>query len=68
MSVKGLAVPAAEMGDTLVFGNGATEARQSLPKQKQSKIRGILMVVTAFMLIKSGLKMLKNRNVHKQII
>jgi hypothetical protein len=66
MSVKGLAVSAPEMADTLFAGSGATKAIQS--KQHQSKIRGILMVITALMLIKSGLKMLRNRNANKPIL
>lgn len=55
MSVKEFVDSAAEMTNTHTGGIG---------KQKQSKLRGILMVATAIMLISSGLKMLKNRHAH----
>lgn len=64
MSVKGLAASAAEMAGTRMVGNEANRTIQSMPKQKQGTIRGILMVATAIMLISSGLKMLRNRNAH----
>lgn len=60
MSVKGLVDSAVEMANTHTGVNGA----KSVPKQKQSKLRGVLMVATAIMLISSGLKMLKNRHAH----
>jgi len=63
MSVKGLIESATEIAGTRMVANGASQAIQSIPKQ-HSKLRGILMVVTAIMLISSGLKMLKNRNAH----
>ena len=61
MSVKELVESTAETAGTRMFGNGPKRAIQSVPKQ-HSKIRGVLMVATAIMLISSGLKMLKNRN------
>lgn len=61
MSVKGMVESAAGMAGTRTFGNSANRAIQSVTKP-QSKLRGILMVATAIMLISSGLKMLKNRN------
>lgn len=56
MSVKELVDSAAEKVNSRMGVNGA--------KQKQSKLRGILMVASAIMLISSGLKMLKNRHAH----
>ena len=64
MSVKGLVDSAAEMTNTHTGGIEANSAILSIPKQKQSKLRGVLMVATAIMLISSGLKMLKNRHAH----
>lgn len=64
MSVKGLVDSAVEMANTHTGVNGANTAIQSAPKQKQSKLRGVLMVATAIMLISSGLKMLKSRHAH----
>jgi hypothetical protein len=59
MSVKGLAVTAAELVGTRMVESGANKAIQSLPQQKQNKIKGLLMVVAGIMLFKSGLKLLK---------
>ena len=64
MSVKGLIESAAEMAGTRKAGNGKNGDLHSMPEHEHSKLRGILMVVTAIMLISSGLKMLKNRNAH----
>jgi UPF0716 family protein affecting phage T7 exclusion len=61
MSAKGLAVSAAESVGTRMVEKGATKAIQSLPKPKQDKIKGILMVAAAIMLIVSGLKLLKKQ-------
>jgi hypothetical protein len=59
MSVKGMAVSAAEMVGANIVGNKANKAIESLPKPKQNKIRGILMIASAVMLLMSGLKLVK---------
>jgi hypothetical protein len=64
MSVKGMAVSAAEMLGSSVVGKGANKALKSLPAQKQNKVRGILMIATAVIMFVSGLKLLKKRNVN----
>jgi hypothetical protein len=65
MSVKGMAVSAAEMVGTSMVERGANKAIQAFPAQKQNKIRGFLMIASAFMLFRSGLKLIKrNRNLN----
>ena len=67
MSAKGLAVSAAEIVGTRIVEKGATKAIQSLPKQKQNKIKGLLMVAAAIMLFVSGFKLVKKeRNVNRE--
>lgn len=64
MSAKGLAASAAELVGARMVERGANKAMQSLPKQKQNKIKGWFMVAAAIMLIVSGLKLLREeRNV-----
>ncbi|HEX6428587.1 MAG TPA: hypothetical protein VF008_12910 [Niastella sp.] len=65
MLAKGLAATAAELVGTRIVESGANKAIQSLPQQKQNRIKGVLMVVAGIMLFKSGLKLLKReRNVN----
>jgi hypothetical protein len=64
MSVKGMAVSAAEMLGSRVVEKKANNALKSLPAQKQNKVRGILMVATAVIMFVSGLKLLKKSNVN----
>jgi hypothetical protein len=65
MSAKGLAVSAAEMVGANIVGNKANKAIESLPKQKQNKIRGYLMIGSAIMLLVSGLRLIKkDRNLN----
>ncbi len=60
-----MAVSAANMVGSRIVGNGANKAIQSLPVQKQNKVRGILMIATAVIMLVSGFKLLKkNRNVN----
>ena len=59
MSAKGLAVSAAEIVGSSMVAKGANKAIQSLPPQKQNKIKGLLMIASAIMLLVSGLKLLK---------
>jgi uncharacterized membrane protein YqjE len=59
MSGKGLAVSAAEMVGTHIVESGAKKAIQSLPEEKQKKVRAILLVACAIVLIVSGLVMAK---------
>ena len=59
MSVKGLAVTAAEVVGTRIVERGANKAIQSFPDKKQNKIRGFMLVATAIMLFMSGIKLLK---------
>ena len=56
MSAKGLAVSAAEMVGTRIVSKKAGKAIDSLPVQKQNKIRGILMIASAVMLLVSGVR------------
>ena len=59
MSAKGMAVSAAEMVGANIVEKKANKVIQSLPKQKQNKIRGILMIASAVMLLVSGFKLVK---------
>lgn len=59
MSAKGMAVSAAEMVGANIVEKKVNKAIQSLPKQKQNKIRGILMIASAVMLLVSGFKLVK---------
>jgi hypothetical protein len=59
MSVKGMALSAAEMAGANIIEKKAHKAIESLPKQKQNKIRGILMIASAVMLLVSGYKLVK---------
>jgi hypothetical protein len=61
MSAKGLAVSAAELVGTSIVERGANKAIQSLPAQKQNKIKGFLMIASAIMLFRSGLKLVKKK-------
>ncbi|WP_207515295.1 hypothetical protein [Longitalea luteola] len=61
MKVKEMATSAAEMVGSRVVAKGANKAIQSLPMQKQNKIRGALMIGAAMFMLVSGLKMLKRR-------
>lgn len=61
MSVKGLAATAAEMARKSVADKKTNKALQALPKQKQDKFRGIIMIVSGVMMLISGFKMLKKR-------
>jgi hypothetical protein len=59
MAGKGLAVSAAEMVGTHIVESGAKKALQSLPEEKQNKVKAILLVACAIVLIVSGLAMAK---------
>ncbi|WP_133054703.1 hypothetical protein [Niastella populi] len=59
MSAKGLAVSAAEMVGSKIVAKKANKAIDSLPVQKQNKIRGIFMIASAVMLLVSGIRLLK---------
>lgn len=59
MSAKGLAASAAEMVGSRIVEKKANKAIESLPMQKQNKIRGIFMIASAIMLFVSGVKLLK---------
>jgi len=54
-----LAVSAAEMVGTHMVESGAKKAIESLPEEKQKKVRAILLVACAIVLIVSGLVMAK---------
>lgn len=58
MSAKGLADTAAELVGNHFVKNGANKAIQSLP-QKPNKIKGLLIIATAIMMFRSGLKLMK---------
>lgn len=59
MSAKGLAGTAAKLVGNHIAKNGANKAIQLLPQQKPNKIKGLLMIATAIMMFKSGLKLMK---------
>jgi hypothetical protein len=64
MSAKGMAVSAAEMVGARIVEKKANKAIDSLPVQKQNKVRGIFMIASAVMLLVSGIRLLKkNRTV-----
>ena len=54
-----MAVSAAEMVGANIVEKKANKAIQSLPQPKQNKIRGILMIASAVMLLVSGFKLVK---------
>jgi predicted negative regulator of RcsB-dependent stress response len=59
MSVDRLAATAAEMARKSIADKKTNKALQALPKQKQDKFRGIIMIVSGVMMVISGLRMLK---------
>jgi hypothetical protein len=61
MEPKTLAVSALQSVGTRMVEKGANKAIDSLPRQKQNKVRGILMIAGAVALLISGLKMMKKR-------
>lgn len=62
MSVEVWAASAAEMARKSVADKKTNKALQALPKQKQDKFRGIIMIVSGVMMLISGFKMLKKSN------
>ena len=63
METKQLAVSALQGVGTRMVERGANKAIEHLPRQKQNKVRGILMIAGAVALLMSGLKMMKKRPV-----
>ena len=63
METKTLAVSALQGVGTRMVERGANKAIETLPKNKQNKVRGILMIAGAVALLMSGLKMMKKRPV-----
>lgn len=61
METKTLAVSALQGVGTRIVERGANKAIESLPKQKQNKVRGLLMIAGAVALLMSGLKMMKKK-------
>jgi hypothetical protein len=68
MEPKTLAVSALQSVGTKMVEKGANKAIESLPRQKQNKVRGILMVAGAVALLISGLKMMKRNNLDKKAV
>lgn len=63
METKTLAVSALQGVGTRIMERGANKAIESLPRQKQNKVRGLLMMAGAVALFMSGLKMMKKKTV-----
>ena len=63
METKTQAVSALQSVCTRIIEKGANKAIESLPRQKQNKVRGLLMMAGAVALFMSGLKMMKKKNV-----
>ena len=63
METKTLAVSALQGVGTRMVERGANKAIESLPRTKQNKVRGILMIAGALALFMSGLKMMKKKPV-----
>jgi hypothetical protein len=63
METKTLAVSALQGVGTRIMERGANKAIDTLPKNKQNKVRGLLMIAGAVALFMSGLKMMKKRTV-----
>jgi hypothetical protein len=59
MQAKSMAVSAIEGVGAKMVERKAAKAIDSLPKQKQNKLRGALMIASAVALLISGLKLLK---------
>jgi hypothetical protein len=63
METKSLAVSALQGVGTGFVQRGANKAIESLPVQKQNKVRGILMIAGAVALLVSGVRMMKKKTV-----
>lgn len=61
METKTLAVSALQGVGTRIVERGANKAIDSLPVQKRNKVRGILMIAGALILLSKGFKMMKKR-------
>lgn len=61
METKTLATSALQGVGSRMVERGANKAIATLPKNKQNKVRGILMIAGAVALLMSGLKMMKKR-------
>jgi hypothetical protein len=59
METKTLAVSALQGVGTRIVERGANKAIEQLPKNKQNKVRGLLMIAGAVALFMSGMKMMK---------
>jgi hypothetical protein len=63
METKSLATSALQGVGTGIVQKTANKAINSLPPQKQNKVRGILMIAGAVALLISGVKMMKKKAV-----
>lgn len=63
METKSLAVSALQSVGSGIVQKSANKAINSLPAQKQNKVRGILMIAAAVALLVSGLKLMKKKNI-----
>jgi hypothetical protein len=61
METKTLAVSALQGVGTRMMERGANKAIETLPRNKQNKVRGILMIAGAVALLISGFKMMKRQ-------
>jgi hypothetical protein len=61
MSVKELAVSAAELAGTQIAKKGANKAVQSLSNKSPNKFKALILMASAVMLFMNGVRMFKNK-------